>query len=108
MSPGLTPSASPAGVVIRTQLAAIDAALASRPPEAGPAQAGNAVRIDLREPEAILSHPKTGTLIDFSQPVGVLLVAILHFITAAEEGTGQGRRLRSGPSRRRVGVVGWP
>jgi hypothetical protein len=38
------------------------------------------VLADLREPEAILAHPKTRALIDFSQPVGLLLVAILHFI----------------------------
>jgi SAM-dependent methyltransferase len=35
---------------------------------------------DLREPEAILDHPKTRALIDFTKPVGLLLVAILHFI----------------------------
>lgn len=39
---------------------------------------------DLREPETILSHPTTRALIDFSQPVGLLLVAILQFITEAE------------------------
>jgi len=39
---------------------------------------------DLREPEVILDHPKTRALIDFGQPVGLLLVAILHFITEAE------------------------
>jgi hypothetical protein len=37
------------------------------------------------DPEAILGHPKTRALIDFSQPVGLLLVAILHFITEAEK-----------------------
>ena len=42
------------------------------------------VLADLREPEVILEHPKTRALIDFSQPVGLLLVAILHFITDAE------------------------
>ncbi|MGA2831171.1 MAG: SAM-dependent methyltransferase, partial [Streptosporangiaceae bacterium] len=40
---------------------------------------------DLREPEAILAHPKVAALIDFSQPAALLLVAILHFITAAED-----------------------
>jgi hypothetical protein len=42
------------------------------------------VLADLRDPEAILAHPKIAELIDFSQPVGLLLVAILHFITAAD------------------------
>jgi hypothetical protein len=39
------------------------------------------VLADLREPEAILAHPKVRELIDFSQPVALLLVAIVHFIT---------------------------
>jgi hypothetical protein len=42
------------------------------------------VLADLREPEVILDHPGTRALIDFGQPVGLLLVAILHFITEAE------------------------
>jgi hypothetical protein len=42
------------------------------------------VLADLREPQAILAHPKLAALIDFSQPVALLLVAIMHFITAAE------------------------
>jgi S-adenosyl methyltransferase len=42
------------------------------------------VLADVREPEVILAHPKTRALIDFSKPVGLLLVAILHFITEAE------------------------
>jgi hypothetical protein len=39
------------------------------------------VLADLREPEAILAHPGVRELIDFSQPVAVLLVAIVHFLT---------------------------
>src|SRR5450755_2136012 len=42
------------------------------------------VLADLREPDAILRHPKIAELIDFGQPVGLLLVAILHFITDDE------------------------
>ena len=42
------------------------------------------VLADLREPGAILAHPKVRALIDFSQPVALLLVAILHFITERE------------------------
>lgn len=38
------------------------------------------IRGDLRRPEEILSDPTVRSLIDFSQPVAVLLVAILHFI----------------------------
>ena len=40
---------------------------------------------DLRDPEKILSHPGTLRLIDFSQPVGLLLVSVLHFITDADD-----------------------
>jgi hypothetical protein len=42
------------------------------------------VLADLREPEAILAHPKVRALIDFTQPAALLLVAIMHFITGAE------------------------
>jgi hypothetical protein len=47
----------------------------------------NAVIIDadLREPEKILGHEDTQGLIDFSRPVGLLLVAVLHFISDAED-----------------------
>lgn len=38
------------------------------------------VLADLRDPGAILAHPKVRGLIDFTQPVALLLVAILHFI----------------------------
>ncbi len=48
-----------------------------------------AIQADLREPEEILDHPDTRRLIDFGQPVGLLLVAVLHFIPAA----GEARRL---------------
>ena len=40
---------------------------------------------DLREPEAILAHPKVRALIDFAQPVALLLVAIVHFLTDRED-----------------------
>jgi S-adenosyl methyltransferase len=39
------------------------------------------IEADLREPQAILDHPGTRKLIDFSQPLAVLLVAVLHFIS---------------------------
>ncbi|WP_333769205.1 SAM-dependent methyltransferase [Streptomyces sp. IBSBF 2435] len=40
---------------------------------------------DLREPESVLQHPTLGELIDFDQPVGLMLVAVLHFITDKED-----------------------
>jgi hypothetical protein len=39
-----------------------------------------AINRDLREPEQILAHPALQALIDFSEPVAVLLVAVLHFL----------------------------
>ncbi len=35
---------------------------------------------DLREPDEVLSHPDLRALIDFSQPVGLLMTAVLHFV----------------------------
>jgi hypothetical protein len=39
-----------------------------------------AINGDLRAPEQILSHPAVQTLIDFTEPVAILLVAVLHFL----------------------------
>jgi S-adenosyl methyltransferase len=38
------------------------------------------IQADLRDPEAILSDPATRAALDFSQPVALMLVAVLHFI----------------------------
>ena len=48
---------------------------------------GNTVVIeaDLREPQAILDHAGTRRLIDFSRPLAVLFVAVLHFISEADD-----------------------
>ncbi|WP_405733197.1 SAM-dependent methyltransferase [Streptomyces sp. NBC_01537] len=40
---------------------------------------------DLRDPAAILEHPAVRDTIDFDRPVALLLVAILHFVTEAED-----------------------
>jgi hypothetical protein len=39
---------------------------------------------DLRDPDGVLGHPETRRLIDFTRPVGLLLVAVVHFV--ADEG----------------------
>jgi hypothetical protein len=39
---------------------------------------------DLRDPAAILAHPDLSRTLDLSQPVGLLLVAVLHFIREDE------------------------
>ena len=38
------------------------------------------IQADLREPAKILADPETRLLIDFTQPVALLLVAVLHFV----------------------------
>ncbi|MHB9863877.1 SAM-dependent methyltransferase [Streptomyces sp. YIM S03343] len=39
---------------------------------------------DVRDPRGILDHPDVLKVIDFDQPVALLLVALLHFLTDAE------------------------
>jgi SAM-dependent methyltransferase len=39
------------------------------------------IQSDIRDPVAILDHPELRRLIDWDQPVAVLMVAILHFVT---------------------------
>jgi S-adenosyl methyltransferase len=38
------------------------------------------IQADLRDPEAILSSPTVREVLDFGQPVALIIVAILHFI----------------------------
>ncbi|RKN35063.1 SAM-dependent methyltransferase [Streptomyces hoynatensis] len=51
---------------------------------------GNAgfVLADLRDPKALLARPEIAGLIDFGQPVALLLVAILHFVEDGEDPAG--------------------
>jgi hypothetical protein len=53
-----------------------------------------AVQADLREPERILAHPEVRQLIDFDQPVALLLMAILHFVPDDEDPFGIVARFR--------------
>jgi hypothetical protein len=43
------------------------------------------IQADLREPARILADPAAKLLIDFTQPVAVLLAAVLHFIPDADD-----------------------
>jgi len=43
-----------------------------------------AVHGDLRDPQAILRNPQVRGLLDFDQPIGVLLLAVLHFVPEDE------------------------
>jgi len=44
-----------------------------------------AVQSDMRAPDQLLANPQVREFIDFDQPVGVLLVGVLHLLTDAEE-----------------------
>ncbi|WP_328744311.1 SAM-dependent methyltransferase [Streptomyces sp. NBC_00285] len=46
------------------------------------------VDADIRRPDDVLSSPQVRKLIDFDQPVAVLMVAILHFVTPEENPAG--------------------
>jgi O-methyltransferase involved in polyketide biosynthesis len=41
-----------------------------------------AVQADLTEPEAVLANPQVRAVIDMSQPVAVIMAAVLHFLPA--------------------------
>lgn len=43
---------------------------------------------DLRDADAILGHPETLRLLDFSRPIGVLMVSIFHFIPDQDDPAG--------------------
>ncbi|MTD55395.1 SAM-dependent methyltransferase [Amycolatopsis pithecellobii] len=39
-----------------------------------------ALRADLRDPDSVLRAPEVRELLDFSQPVAVLMISVLHFV----------------------------
>jgi len=49
---------------------------------------------DLRKPDTILDHPKVRPFIDFDQPLALLLVAVLHFLTDEDDPAGTVARFR--------------
>jgi len=55
-----------------------------------------AIRADARWPDQILDHAEVKGLLDFSRPVGVLLLLLLHAIPDDEEAYGTVRTLRDG------------
>ena len=52
-----------------------------------------AIQEDLRHPEAILDHPATRALLDFREPIGLLLASVLHAIPDADDPHGIVTRL---------------
>jgi SAM-dependent methyltransferase len=47
-----------------------------------------AIQEDLRRPREILDHPEVRKLIDFAQPVAVMIVAVLHFVPDSDDPAG--------------------
>lgn len=43
------------------------------------------VQADLRAPETIVSHPAVVETLDFSQPIALILAAVLHFLSDEEQ-----------------------
>lgn len=43
------------------------------------------ITADLREPDVVLGHPDLRALIDLSQPTGLLMTAVLHFVADASD-----------------------
>ena len=39
------------------------------------------IQADLRQPDALLAHPDLRDLIDFSRPAGLLMTAVIHFVS---------------------------
>jgi hypothetical protein len=52
------------------------------------------IQADLRHPADILNHPDVAALIDFNEPVGLLLFAILHHLKDSEDPAGVAAQLR--------------
>lgn len=52
------------------------------------------VEADIRRPADILNHPDVTELLDFAEPVAVLLVAVLHFLPDADDPGGILAQLR--------------
>ncbi|BCB83970.1 SAM-dependent methyltransferase [Phytohabitans suffuscus] len=54
-----------------------------------------AIRADIRDPDRILDHPDVLKLIDFGQPVALMIVAVLHYVRDEDRPTDLVGRLRS-------------
>jgi SAM-dependent methyltransferase len=46
------------------------------------------VQADLRRPDLVLSRPEVASLLDLSQPVAVMMVAVLHFVADSDDPAG--------------------
>lgn len=52
------------------------------------------IEADVREPDKILAHDQTRRFLDFKQPVGLLLVSVLHYVADADDPWSVVERLR--------------
>lgn len=52
------------------------------------------IEADMRAPESILDAPQTRRLIDFDRPVGLLMLALLHFLPDSDDPEGLVARYR--------------
>jgi hypothetical protein len=43
------------------------------------------VATDLRNPESVLNHPDTRALLDLTRPVGLLMLAVFHFVSEQDD-----------------------
>ncbi len=53
------------------------------------------IEADLRRPDDILTHPDLSATLDLNRPVAVLMMAVLHFVSDADQPTTIIRRLRA-------------
>ncbi|MGH3855721.1 MAG: SAM-dependent methyltransferase [Pseudonocardiaceae bacterium] len=52
------------------------------------------IQADVRDVEGILGHPQTKSMLDFDQPIGLLMVALLHFVPDSSNPAGIVARYR--------------
>ena len=52
------------------------------------------LQADVTEPEAVLDAPRTRRLLNFDEPLGLLVVALLHYLSPAQDPAGVLRRYR--------------
>jgi hypothetical protein len=69
-------------------------------------QTTTVIQADIREPEVILNHPAVRQYLDFSQPVGLLMLSILHHLHDGEDPAGIAATLRGAlPSGSHVAII---
>lgn len=79
---GVNPRARVAYVDYDPMVVSHCSALLAKPDEAVVAQS------DLRQPAALLAHPSVRGHLDFGQPVGIVLMSVLHFVSDDDDPAG--------------------